>query len=187
MHGELNLGQIITTKQNRDAIHIAVAPVVAAHQLWTGCRVGLTPNGLATTKEPAIGIVDPFLPGGTVVEAGQTFWLFLYPLTVTGLRHDWQHPAFPQESRTYIPAGAGISEAWIREYADRLGLGYEALMGGARDWLYSRKKDRWGDYLVMGGLLEGESTEPLFWHHFELVTGEQVPEEHKENFFSCSC
>lgn len=38
---ELNIGQIITTEQSRDAIHIAVAPVVAGMRLQPGSHVML--------------------------------------------------------------------------------------------------------------------------------------------------
>jgi hypothetical protein len=47
---------------------------------------------LAGPCDQPIGVVDPFLV--KPVEPGQRFWLFLYPGSITGLRHVWSHPAF---------------------------------------------------------------------------------------------
>jgi uncharacterized protein (TIGR02996 family) len=93
---ELKLGQIIEGPADRDAIHVAVAPVVAGVDLEPGQHVGLFPDGTAKPTHPHIGIVDPYLRGR--VNRGQQFWLFLYPQTVTGMRHEWQHPAFPAKA-----------------------------------------------------------------------------------------
>ena len=96
------LGQLITDgDRRRDAIHIAVAPVTAAEPLAPGQHVGLVREGSFEFVGPCdqnIGIVDPYLTAG--VEAGQRFWLFLYPGTVTGLRHVWTHPAFSAVAAT---------------------------------------------------------------------------------------
>jgi hypothetical protein len=90
------LGQLIVDgDRRRDAIHIAVAPVTAAERLTPGQHVGLVQEGSVEMVGPcdnAIGIVDPFL--AEEVEAGQRFWLFMYPNTVTSLRHIWTHPIF---------------------------------------------------------------------------------------------
>jgi hypothetical protein len=83
----MKLGEIITGDEKRDAIHIAVAPVTASVKLYPGERVGVDGKNL-----PHVGIVDPFLNGPVL--PGQKFWLFLFPNTVTSLRHEWTHPAF---------------------------------------------------------------------------------------------
>ncbi len=93
-----NLGHPPEPDARRDAVHIAVAPVVAAHRLRPGDHVGFFPHGEYGEKRlvgygfPKIGVVDPFLT--SEVEEGQSFWMFLFPGTVTSLRHVWTHPAF---------------------------------------------------------------------------------------------
>jgi hypothetical protein len=101
------LGQLIKDgDRRRDAIHIAVAPVTAAEVLRPGQHVGLVRPGDLEAVGPCdkpLGIVDPFLPGP--VEPGQRFWLFLYPNTITGLRHVWTHPAFTAAALGRVPGG----------------------------------------------------------------------------------
>ncbi len=90
------LGRLIEDgERRRDAVHIAVAPAVAAQRLTPGQHVGLIRDDdleLAGPCDQNIGVVDPFLAAN--VEPGRRFWLFLYPGTVTGLRHVWTHPVF---------------------------------------------------------------------------------------------
>lgn len=82
------LGMIIDETQKRDAIHLAVEPVIAKERLLPGQNVGV--NGI--TENP-MGIVDPFLKNP--VEIGQRFWLVVYPRQINSLRYVWTHPAFP--------------------------------------------------------------------------------------------
>jgi hypothetical protein len=86
-----NLGELAADTARRDAVHVAVAPVVAGENLHPGHHVALK-DGRAFAKGQTIGVVDPFLTAD--VQEGERFWLFLYPNTVTSLRHVWTHPAF---------------------------------------------------------------------------------------------
>jgi hypothetical protein len=87
-----NLGAAPGEDARRDAVHIAVAPMVAAARLLPGQHVGLLDDGRVYANDKPIGIVDPFLTESVL--PGQRFWLFLYPGTITSLRHVWTHPAF---------------------------------------------------------------------------------------------
>lgn len=99
-------GQLITDgDRRRDAVHVAVAPVTAGHRLTPGQHVGLSADSYDvagdTPPHRRIGIVDPFLTAP--VEEGQRFWLFLYPNSITGLRHIWSHPAFEAKLPGWTP------------------------------------------------------------------------------------
>lgn len=86
------LGKLVPEGMQRDAVHIAVVPVVADSVLKPGERVAIV-DGMATPSWDGIGVVDPFLRD--FVKNGERFWLFLNPGSITSLRHEWTHPAFP--------------------------------------------------------------------------------------------
>ncbi len=188
---EARLGEIITEvgEQNqRDAIHIAVVPVVAGCALRPGQHVGISADGkTATQVGPYVGIVDPFLMAPAVRD-GQTFWLCLYQGQVTTLRHEWTHPAFPSVSQPQGRSQIEDSKAWLRQYAKRVNdyyaddgdKSYETLMDDIRrkDYLTYHGTD-------MHGLGDLQDAEELA-HHASIVLGAPVNWSEFEGF-SCSC
>lgn len=173
------LGTIIDSKAQRDAIHIAIAPVTAHMVLRPGQHVGIDGR-----DENPIGVVDPFLTER--VKVGEVFWMFLYPNTITGLRHEWAHPSF-ETGRISRRDHMSKSELWIADHADELGLSYDAIMGNAAEWLAA--KGEWGNAFVQqGSETWRDNFRPTdFWHHYEIVTGTVVPEGKKESMYCCSC
>lgn len=173
---DLNLGHIIKPEEqvDRDAIHVAVAPAIANEDLNPGDHVGLLfGNRAGKNASCSIGIVDPYLR--VIVKEGDRFWLFLYPKTITNLRHHWTHPAF--EAVEPATPRRSPSEQWLHEFAESNDIGYRTLMEGAAAWVRSQ------DYLCLGGLLEGKHVPEEFWTHYKAVTGV----DGCGNFFTCSC
>ena len=179
---DIKLGELITSEQQRDAIHVAVCPAEAAEPLTPGTHVGFWDDGSGKVgrrcKNP-IGIVDPFLNVRCVLP-GQRFWMFLYPGTITSLRHDWTHPAFggPQ------PTDKAFSERWLREYAERQNsyddpeVGFQRLLEGLRSRsLYARGSD-------LHGLYDLDNSDELK-RHAECYLGITIDWGQFE--FSCSC
>lgn len=184
------LGSVLEGEASRDAIHIAIAPVVASHSMGAGDHIGLNDKGEADDEAAPIGVVDPYLKGK--VRKGQRFWLFLYPNTVTGLRHEWHHPSFngpqePKPERISHDTHLVKSKAWIAEHAALLGLSPDVLMENAKEWLAAgvdygnafvqRDSERWRDNF--------NPTE--FWHHYEVVTETVVPQDMKHSMYCCTC
>jgi hypothetical protein len=179
-----SIGKPLKEHMERDAIHIAIAPVVAAGSLAPGERVGfLRESGMVVSPDAKeiIGIIDPYLT--EVTRKGQTVWLFLFPNTVTSLRHEWMHPAFnTRETEVTVPRETAKerSEKWMRDFADGTDLSYDRLLRAADVWVDS------GEYYTFGHDIDAHIPEE-FWDHYETIRGKRVPANKRESFFSCSC
>lgn len=126
--------------QKRDAIHLAVMPVIAGERLNPGERITVV-DGFASSADDSdvLGIVDPFLT--KPVRKGQRFWFVMLPRTIKSLRHVWAHPAFPDEPAVGETDAAPViqtlhnlqskerSERWLREFI------------GSADWVANSTSD----------------------------------------------
>jgi hypothetical protein len=172
------IGQILTGGEQRDAIHIAICPVVAAERLHAGQDVGFVPGStsqVSASSPNKIGVVDPFLK--QPVQPEQSAWLFLYPGSITSIRHDWTHPALQQES-----ADKEAAKRAIEEFGNVVGMDYDRVIEQAHEYLDS------GHYIHNGQNenYKGADWDGM-WKAFEVVTGRKVPMEERGWFFSCSC
>mgnify|MGYP001562613129 CR=1 FL=1 len=179
-HNE-QLGKIIENDYAlKDAIHIAIAPVVAAEDLRAGNHIGWTDRkknevGLC---QNTIGVVDPFIT--TPIKKGDKFYMCLYPNTITSLRHDWVHQDFLEEDNSAV-SHKEIAYKWISHWAMQNDIDFEDLMAAANRYI------DYGDYWVEGGRFDGIYLPDEFWDHYEKCTGKVVDEDDKNSFFSCSC
>lgn len=180
MNEQLKLGQLIEGVANRDAIHVAVAPVKANGRLEPGQRVGFMPDSrevVTANAERFIGIVDPFLQES--VQPDQRFYLWLFPNTVSGMRHQWTHPDFDGPTLE-------ASIKWVTDFAALIDQTYSSVMEAAGQYVqggydrytydntesYKGYYDRWAE----------------FWPHYERITGKKVDDDEKEACpFTCSC
>ncbi len=183
-----SIGKLLHVPAQRDAIHVAIAPVVAAEEIQPGEHCGFIQDGdtenvgacrRGSTKY-AIGIVDPFLT--SPVKIGERFWMFLYPNTVTSLRHEWTHPAFGATTSTMDDKA--FSEQWLRRYATKMNsyddpeFAYDRLLKGIR----SREIYAYGTDLH--GLSDLADAEELR-QHAEAVLGIRINWD--DYSFSCGC
>lgn len=186
---QTKLGKLIEGNVNRDAVHIAVAPVIAFESMRPGTHIGLLSDGTATIAPTMfIGIVDPFLE--SPVKRGQQFYMFLYPNTITDLKHVWTHPAFSDE--VTITKSKSESEQWLRNFIDRSDCpSYEDIITAVMKGSSSKSNQDYGNVTFYDGYLtsighdaSGEIP-PEFWDHIEVVTGKKITQ--RPEYFSCSC
>lgn len=177
----------------RDAVHVAVISVIAAHKLYPGQDVGfLSTEGLceqraATGADKLLGIVDPFIKGAVLPD--QRFWLYLYPRTITGLRHQWTHPAFADDQGTVYgtPGQKLAAEQWIKSFVKRSDCPcYEELMVAAAK-VADDVNDAFDDnYLHFNGSDAHGEIPSEFWVMAEIVLGRPIKGQ-RPAYFSCSC
>src|SRR5688572_15504546 len=176
------IGNLLDDTANKDAIHVAIMPVVAGENLRAGEHIGLNYSGQAVKSTSVgqlvkLGIVDPFLI--YPVDPGERFWMFLYPGTVTGMRHEWSHPEIDKTNKAE-------SEKWIEDFAKRWALDYSELIRVAE----SGKDDTWvtADGVDLHGAEDLGEDHDLFWHHMEIITGKTFNSKHRAKLgWSCSC
>lgn len=194
---DIGIGKMIVGVANRDAIHVAVAPVVAAEPLMPGQWIGFVKEGETESvhayieavpgRQSRIGIVDPFLVEH--IPRGERFWMFLVPGSIVSLRHEWTHPAFTGEPAKVVDKVA--SEAWLRNFCATADCPpYDVVIAAAVGDPVSPIDDQIsyevdGEYLTFYGRDAHSEIPNEFWEHVEAVTGRKCVL--RPRFFSCSC
>lgn len=184
MSDTLKLGHIIEGEANRDATHVAVAPVIAGERLLPGEHVAIDADGMAINpvRSDAIGVVDPFLK--SFVRPGQKFWLFLYPGTITALRHEWTHPAFALQQAVEVPKSD--SEKWMTRWAmEHMGEDYYGDGHTHSPQEALGLAIRAGHNLSVGPYESArDHIDNDWWTHWENITGQKGE---RGEYFSCGC
>lgn len=186
------LGTIIDDNQKRDAIHLAVEPVIAGEFLNPGAHIKVI-DGIAykTTIGDGLGIVDPFLH--IPVKKGQRFWFVMYPGRVHSLRHVWSHPEFPDVAGTPTP-NKTESELWLRRFCEGSDCpNYETVMKLVNEGTlpstdkkyYKNGGEYTEEHLHFAGIDAHGEIPPEFWIHAEVVLGRKL--KYHPQYFSCSC
>lgn len=177
------IGKSLKGDELRDAIHIAIMPVILDNWCVPGNSVKFCYGSKERVKtcepEDAVGVIDPFVSYRDC-EAGSRVWMFLRPNTITGLRHEWTHP----EVDAPIAPVANESETWLHLFADKWNFDYEDMIsigicGG--HWITAHGVDLHGPHELGADLDQ-------FWKHLSILTGKTFTDVHKESVgWSCSC
>lgn len=189
-----NIGLIHDKDLPKDAIHIAVAQVIAGEDdLENGDPLNWKDGieGVVYRDLDAIGIVDPFLTSS--LNKGDKFYMFLMPNSVTSLTHQWTHPAFNRDGQKEAAdkwlkkhSQAYFNDAEDDAFADWEGTNYDRFIsefkaGTVGFYAYG---DDFSDHYNqdIGGFRK------KFWDNLEIVTGVMATKEQRaQEYFTCSC
>lgn len=221
---DLKIGELLQSPAHahRDAIHIAVIPAIASQKLMAGEWVALAKPPTAedepvkirslTAGEKAVGIVDPYLT--EAVRKNKGCWLFLFPGTVTALRHAWEHPDFRVPIPLNVPAPAAEplpvplspidraktrAEGYLRILFDKF-MGESPEKYDETDWegpkTFEEFLEAMQTYVRSNGhdstYLNWDTPYEIFddkmWDMFTVYTGIPVPDDMRSDQpFRCSC
>lgn len=195
-----------TKNDTRDAIHIAIIPLIAGEDFWHKDPVRLGSDktkGYCGAYGSCIGIVNPWRKGP--VKKGELFWCVLNPDTVTGMKHYWQHPDFPNEvtieSLTEEISVESIIEKpmneqseeehliWLKTFADEWNFDLNELIFNAKS---TDQENDWRCVVAQGHDLHSigdlGNDYHLFWDHLEGYLNKKFDKEHRDGMnWSCSC
>lgn len=176
---QAKIGKLLDKGEKRDAIHIAVLPVVCDMDMKPGSRVAVELVGdeyhAYVDKTSGIGVLDPFL--SDQVTRGSRCYVFIDPLTVVGMRHDWSHPALEVLPRV----AKAKAEMRITEIAEANGMTFDLLMEAAREWVEH------GEVYTLDDSQGGLGIPSDFWDHYEVLTGMRIATIGRENFLDEGC
>jgi hypothetical protein len=110
----------------------------------------------------------------------------------------WPYPEQEHVLRVVIYDEQALAYSWIEAYAANLSdapddpyfegfVTAEELIDTALDNIDCTKYYHHHEYITKGGLLEGVSVEDMFWDKLAIFQGIEIPENKRDNFFSCSC
>lgn len=186
----------------RDAIHVAIMPVIVGEScfLTAGSRFRLKPgtsdvalnadyNGRSKdtgSHSDAVGVIDPFLPPHNHLKQGDVVYGFLFPQSITGMRHHWKHPLIdePAPGVEKLDEPTEDHEAWLRSFASSYNMDYDEMIEAAQtgDYILARGHDLHGE----SDLADGELYN--FWRHIEGLTKREFDEKHRsEVTWTCTC
>ncbi len=196
MSNEAKLGTIPKVTEGRDAVHVAIVPVCAHQTLHRGTPVRINSQNRAEScaVKDAVGVVDPFRSEG-LVNPDEWFWLCLYPKTISGLRHVWDHPCFPKADAAPdvkladLPStSVAASQQWISDYVEKHCSYWENEPdGGYSEFIRYVKDERWIYYYGSDchSLSDVNDADELF-RHLSVVLGRRIDADYF-SAFTCSC
>ena len=178
---DVKLGELLNGGESRDAIHVAIIQVIANSNLKPGQLVGLIGSSKEIVGESnkPIGIIDPFLKD--IVQRGQKCYMLLYPNTVTGMKHHWEHPSFV-EHVTNEKSNHDKSIQILKYAAEQGGMSYKFLLDSMTSYAEHGYRCHMGENEEYSGITGWND----IWEAWSKITGLKVPDD-AWCPFTCSC